>query len=154
MATLTIQELMCAFDLHFPQFTNIKYFVILGSIILPISVVVFSTDKILPWFGVLENINTIHNNCRPLPLHQRHMATASMQVSLFSYNKTVLAYLSSVLPYASTSHLQLQKAAKLLDTGAVRATRFLWRYPTARVILLFYLVKMIKHKLKETDYKQ
>ncbi|KAK4753974.1 hypothetical protein SAY87_002078 [Trapa incisa] len=49
----------------------------------------------------------------PLPLHQRHMAAASVQ---------------------------LQKAAKLLDTGAVRATRFLWRYPTARVLLLFYLV--------------
>ncbi|KAK6248584.1 hypothetical protein QUC31_020149 [Theobroma cacao] len=49
----------------------------------------------------------------PLPLHHRHMATAS---------------------------IQLQKAAKLLDSGAVRATRFLWRYPTARIILLFYLV--------------
>ncbi|XP_060668655.1 golgin candidate 1 isoform X4 [Ziziphus jujuba] len=48
----------------------------------------------------------------PLPLHHRHMAGAS---------------------------IQLQKAAKLLDTGAVRATRFLWRYPIARVILLFYL---------------
>ncbi|CAM8966368.1 unnamed protein product [Rhodiola kirilowii] len=49
----------------------------------------------------------------PLPLHHRHMAAAS---------------------------IQLQKAAKLLDTGAVRATRFLWRYPTARVSLLCYLV--------------
>ncbi|XP_021276385.1 golgin candidate 1 isoform X2 [Herrania umbratica] len=49
----------------------------------------------------------------PLPLHHRHMAAAS---------------------------IQLQKAAKLLDSGAVRATRFLWRYPTARIILLFYLV--------------
>ncbi|KAG6723568.1 hypothetical protein I3842_03G214900 [Carya illinoinensis] len=49
----------------------------------------------------------------PLPLYHRHMVGAS---------------------------LQLQKAAKLLDSGAVRATRFLWRYPTARVILLFYLV--------------
>ncbi|WCJ42548.1 golgin candidate 1 [Euphorbia peplus] len=49
----------------------------------------------------------------PLPLHHRHMETAS---------------------------IQLQKAAKLLDTGAARATRFLWRYPTARLILLFYLV--------------
>ncbi|XP_051113992.1 golgin candidate 1-like isoform X2 [Andrographis paniculata] len=48
-----------------------------------------------------------------LPLHHRHMAGA---------------------------RLQLQKAAKLLDTGAVRATKFLWRYPTARIILLFYLV--------------
>ncbi|KAK9099049.1 hypothetical protein Syun_026094 [Stephania yunnanensis] len=36
--------------------------------------------------------------------------------------------------------LQLEKAVKLLDSGAVRATRFLWRYPIARVILLFYLV--------------
>ncbi|KAF3442983.1 hypothetical protein FNV43_RR16901 [Rhamnella rubrinervis] len=35
---------------------------------------------------------------------------------------------------------ELQRAAKLLDSGAVRATRFLWQYPTARVILLFYLV--------------
>ncbi|CAN6564413.1 unnamed protein product [Malus baccata var. baccata] len=48
-----------------------------------------------------------------LPLHHRHMAGAS---------------------------IQLQKAAKMLDSGAVRATRFLWRYPTARLILLFYLV--------------
>lgn len=40
-----------------------------------------------------------------------------------------------------TCQLQLQKAAKFLDTGAVRATRFLWRYPTARVSLLFYLVR-------------
>ncbi|KAK9947804.1 hypothetical protein M0R45_003408 [Rubus argutus] len=49
----------------------------------------------------------------PLPLYHRHMVGATMQ---------------------------LQKAAKLLDSGAVRATKFLWRYPTARVILLFYLV--------------
>uniref|UniRef100_A0A7N1A805 Golgin candidate 1 n=1 Tax=Kalanchoe fedtschenkoi TaxID=63787 RepID=A0A7N1A805_KALFE len=46
-----------------------------------------------------------------LPLQHRHMAAAN-----------------------------IQKVAKLLDTGAVRATRFLWRYPTARVSLLFYLV--------------
>ncbi|KAK6151839.1 hypothetical protein DH2020_014474 [Rehmannia glutinosa] len=65
---------------------------------------------------------------RPLPLHHRHMAGAS---------------------------LQLQKAAKLLDTGAVRATKFLWRYPTARVILLFYLVFVhlflmyLLHRLQE-----
>ncbi|KAK9275050.1 hypothetical protein L1049_022308 [Liquidambar formosana] len=64
----------------------------------------------------------------PLPLHHRHMAGASMQ---------------------------LQKAAKLLDSGAVRATRFLWRYPTARVILLFYLVFVhaflmyLLHRLQE-----
>ncbi|CAL5186423.1 unnamed protein product [Lathyrus oleraceus] len=49
----------------------------------------------------------------PLPLHHRHLAGASVQ---------------------------LQKAIKLLDSGAVRATRFLWRYPTARVFLFFYLV--------------
>ncbi|KAK7845910.1 golgin candidate 1 [Quercus suber] len=53
----------------------------------------------------------------PLPLYHRHMVGAS---------------------------IQLQKAAKLLDTGAVRATRFLWRYPTARVILLFYLVRTVQ----------
>ncbi|KAL3623839.1 hypothetical protein CASFOL_032655 [Castilleja foliolosa] len=64
----------------------------------------------------------------PLPLHHRHMAGAS---------------------------LQLQKAAKLLDTGAVRATKFLWRYPTARIILLFYLVFVhlflmyLLHRLQE-----
>ncbi|RAL45680.1 unnamed protein product [Cuscuta campestris] len=64
----------------------------------------------------------------PLPLHHRHMAAASVQ---------------------------LQKAAKLLDSGAVRATRFLWRYPTARVILLFYLVFVhlflmyLLHRLQE-----
>ncbi|OMO82669.1 putative Golgin-84 [Corchorus capsularis] len=64
----------------------------------------------------------------PLPLHHRHMAAAS---------------------------IQLQKAAKLLDSGAVRATRFLWRYPTARIILLFYLVFVhlflmyLLHRLQE-----
>ncbi|XP_057545712.1 golgin candidate 1 isoform X2 [Amaranthus tricolor] len=49
----------------------------------------------------------------PLPLHQRHLAGAS---------------------------IQLRKAAKFLDTGAVSATRILWRHPRARVGLLFYLV--------------
>lgn len=49
----------------------------------------------------------------PLPLHQRHLAGAS---------------------------IQLRKAAKLLDSGAVSATRILWRHPRARVGLLFYLV--------------
>lgn len=64
----------------------------------------------------------------PLPLHHRHMVGAS---------------------------IQLQKAAKLLDSGAVRATRFLWQYPTARVILLFYLVFVhlflmyLLHRLQE-----
>ncbi|XP_057506750.1 LOW QUALITY PROTEIN: golgin candidate 1-like [Actinidia eriantha] len=64
----------------------------------------------------------------PLPLHHRHMVGASMQ---------------------------LQKAAKILDSGAVRATRFLWRYPTARVLLLFYLVFVhlflmyLLHRLQE-----
>ncbi|GMP59734.1 hypothetical protein CsSME_00022892 [Camellia sinensis var. sinensis] len=48
----------------------------------------------------------------PLPLYHRHMVGAS---------------------------IQLQNAAKLLDSGAVRATRFLWRYPIARILLLFYL---------------
>ncbi|XP_047941218.1 golgin candidate 1 isoform X2 [Salvia hispanica] len=51
----------------------------------------------------------------PLPLHHRQMAGASLQ-------------------------LQLQRAANILDTGAARATRFLWRYPKARIILMFYLV--------------
>uniref|UniRef100_A0A2P2M9P4 Golgin candidate 1 n=1 Tax=Rhizophora mucronata TaxID=61149 RepID=A0A2P2M9P4_RHIMU len=64
----------------------------------------------------------------PLPLHHRHMAAAS---------------------------IQLEKAAKLLDSGAARATRFLWRYPTARLILLFYLVFVhlflmyLLHRLQE-----
>lgn len=49
----------------------------------------------------------------PLPLHQRHLVGAS---------------------------IQLRKAAKLLDSGAARATRILWRHPRARVGLLFYLV--------------
>lgn len=63
-----------------------------------------------------------------LPLHRRHMVGASMQ---------------------------LQKAVKLLDSGAVRATRFLWRYPTARVALFFYLVFVhlflmyLLHRLQE-----
>ncbi|KAM0837832.1 hypothetical protein ACQ4PT_061359 [Festuca glaucescens] len=54
------------------------------------------------------------NVLEPLPLHHRHMATANHQ---------------------------LQKAAKFLDSGAVRATRFLWRHPVARVSLLFYLAR-------------
>ncbi|CAI9100429.1 OLC1v1037432C1 [Oldenlandia corymbosa var. corymbosa] len=63
-----------------------------------------------------------------LPLHHRHMAGAS---------------------------IQLQKAAKLIDSGAVRATKFLWRYPFARVFLLFYLVFVhlflmyLLHRLQE-----
>ncbi|KAK8559076.1 hypothetical protein V6N13_098672 [Hibiscus sabdariffa] len=64
----------------------------------------------------------------PLPVHNRHVAAAS---------------------------IQLQKAVKLLDSGAVRATRFLWRYPTARIILLCYLVFVhlflmyLLHRLQE-----
>ncbi|KAK7309631.1 hypothetical protein RJT34_06517 [Clitoria ternatea] len=64
----------------------------------------------------------------PLPLHHRHMVGASFQ---------------------------LQKAVKLLDSGAVRATRFLWRYPIARVILFFYLIFVhlflmyLLHRLQE-----
>ncbi|KAK7314418.1 hypothetical protein VNO77_32941 [Canavalia gladiata] len=64
----------------------------------------------------------------PLPLHHRHMVGAS---------------------------IQLQKAVKLLDSGAVRATRFLWRYPTARVFLFVYLVFVhlflmyLLHRLQE-----
>ncbi|KAI4380393.1 hypothetical protein MLD38_006589 [Melastoma candidum] len=63
-----------------------------------------------------------------LPLHHRHLVGASMQ---------------------------LQKVAKILDTGAARATRFLWRYPTARLITLFYLVFVhlflmyLMHRLQE-----
>ncbi|GAB2292376.1 hypothetical protein Dimus_026621 [Dionaea muscipula] len=66
----------------------------------------------------------------PLPLFQRHMVGATVQ---------------------------LRKAAKLLDSGAVRATRFLWRYPTARLCLLFYLVFVhlflmyLLHRLQEQD---
>lgn len=64
----------------------------------------------------------------PLPLYHRHMVGAS---------------------------IQLQKAAKILDSGAARVTRFLWRYPTARLILLFYLVFVhlflmyLLHRLQE-----
>ncbi|MED6210667.1 hypothetical protein PIB30_066361 [Stylosanthes scabra] len=62
----------------------------------------------------------------PLPLHHRHLVGAGIQsISFASY----LKYL-----------IQLQKAVKLLDSGAVRATRFLWRYPMARVGLFFYLL--------------
>ncbi|GAB2225333.1 hypothetical protein Droror1_Dr00006125 [Drosera rotundifolia] len=66
----------------------------------------------------------------PLPLFQRHMVGAS---------------------------IQMRRAAKFLDTGAVRATRFLWRYPTARLSLLFYLVFVhlflmyLLHHLQEQD---
>ncbi|KFK40363.1 golgin candidate 1 [Arabis alpina] len=64
----------------------------------------------------------------PLPLYHRHMATASTQ---------------------------FQNAVKLLDSGAVRATRFLWRYPIARISLLFYLIFVhlflmyLLHRLQE-----
>ncbi|CAH8357127.1 unnamed protein product [Eruca vesicaria subsp. sativa] len=42
--------------------------------------------------------------------------------------------------HLATARTQLQNAVKLLDSGAVRATRFLWRYPIARILLLFYLI--------------
>ncbi|XP_068637935.1 golgin candidate 1 isoform X2 [Aristolochia californica] len=64
----------------------------------------------------------------PLPLYHRHMVGASIQI---------------------------QKAVKLIDSGAVSATRFLWRYPIARVLLLFYLVfvhlflMFLLHRLQE-----
>lgn len=64
----------------------------------------------------------------PLPFHHRHLVGASIQV---------------------------QKAAKILDTGAVRAMRFLWRYPIARLFLLFYMVFVhlfmmyLLHRLQE-----
>ncbi|KAI7730477.1 hypothetical protein M8C21_019557 [Ambrosia artemisiifolia] len=50
---------------------------------------------------------------------------------------------------------QLQKAAKILDSGAVRAMRFLWRYPFARLFLVFYMVFVhlfmmyLLHRLQE-----
>ncbi|GAU22810.1 hypothetical protein TSUD_142500, partial [Trifolium subterraneum] len=56
----------------------------------------------------------------PLPLHHRHLAGAS---------------------------IQLQKAIKLLDSGAVRATRFLWRYPAARVFVHLFLMYLL-HRLQ------
>lgn len=69
----------------------------------------------------------------------------------------IFSYLSLFLIFFSYSDvspclMQLHKAAKLLDSGAVRATRFLWRYPTARLILLFYLVKQLNMCLKSLNY--
>ncbi|KAJ0567336.1 putative Golgin subfamily A member 5 protein [Helianthus annuus] len=64
----------------------------------------------------------------PLPFHHRHLVGAS---------------------------IQLQKAAKILDSGAVRAMRFLWRYPFARIFLVFYMVFVhlfmmyLLHRLQE-----
>ncbi|KAI3771437.1 hypothetical protein L6452_02601 [Arctium lappa] len=64
----------------------------------------------------------------PLPFHHRHLVGAS---------------------------IQLQKAAKILDSGAVRAIRFLWRYPVARLLLLFYMLFVhlfmmyLLHRLQE-----
>nr|CAB3478269.1 unnamed protein product [Digitaria exilis] len=66
----------------------------------------------------------------PLPLHHRHMATANQQVDMTS------------------ATLKLQKAAKLLDTGAVRATRFLWRHPVARVFVHLFLMHLL-HRLQD-----
>ncbi|KAK9055022.1 hypothetical protein SSX86_026102 [Deinandra increscens subsp. villosa] len=64
----------------------------------------------------------------PLPFHHRHLVGAS---------------------------IQLQKAAKILDSGAVRAMRFLWRYPVARLLLVLYMVFVhlfmmyLLHRLQE-----
>lgn len=80
------------------------------------------------------------NGFRPLPLHHRYMAGTSIQVNLLSVAMLTLPSLG-LYRYHSACIVQLQKAAKLLDSGAVRATRFLWRYPTARLLLLFYLVR-------------
>jgi hypothetical protein len=51
--------------------------------------------------------------------------------------KNIKIYIVSYVSFV----FQLQRAAKLLDTGAVRATRFLWRHPVARISLLFYLAR-------------
>jgi hypothetical protein len=59
---------------------------------------------------------------------------AHYELSAFSFNFTLMFALFAFC-------LQLQNAVKLLDSGAVRATRFLWRYPIARMFLLFYLVR-------------
>ncbi|KAH9618985.1 hypothetical protein KSS87_010887 [Heliosperma pusillum] len=56
----------------------------------------------------------------PLPLHQRHLAGAS---------------------------IQFRKAAKLLDSGAVSATRILWRHPRARVFVHLFLMYLL-HRLQ------
>ncbi|XP_071696751.1 golgin candidate 1 isoform X2 [Rutidosis leptorrhynchoides] len=64
----------------------------------------------------------------PLPFHHRHLVGAS---------------------------IQLQKAAKIIDSGAVRGMRFLWRYPFARLFLIFYMVFVhlfmmyLLHRLQE-----
>nr|XP_043619832.1 golgin candidate 1 [Erigeron canadensis] len=66
----------------------------------------------------------------PLPFHHRHLVGAS---------------------------IQLQKAAKIIDSGAVRAMRFLWRYPFARIFLIFYVVFVhlfmmyLLHRLQEQE---
>ncbi|KAK9059474.1 hypothetical protein SSX86_020176 [Deinandra increscens subsp. villosa] len=66
----------------------------------------------------------------PLPFHHRHLVGTS---------------------------IQLQKAAKVLDSGAVRAMRFLWRYPFARLFLVFYMVFVhlfmmyLLHRLQEQE---
>lgn len=82
-------------------------------------------------------------------MHHRHMAAASLQVYLLSYLTICLPFL---LTFCFDLFMQLQKAAKLLDSGAVRATRFLWRYPTARVILLFYLVRTVHLLVKRSEH--
>ncbi|KAM0026232.1 putative Golgin subfamily A member 5 protein [Helianthus debilis subsp. tardiflorus] len=72
--------------------------------------------------------DTDMKSLEPLPFHHRHLVGAS---------------------------IQLQKAAKILDSGAVRAMRFLWRYPFARIFLVFYMVFVhlfmmyLLHRLQE-----
>lgn len=67
-----------------------------------------------------------------------------VSLSLIKY---ILLYTRDLLAwhmvYTFCVIMQLQKAAKLLDSAAVRATRFLWQYPVARVLLLFYMVRMV-----------
>jgi hypothetical protein len=73
------------------------------------------------------------------------MATANQQVYMTNGNlKGCTLNIEFYLTFLAYSVFQLQKAAKLLDSGAVRATRFLWRHPVARVSLLFYLVRTAK----------
>ncbi|KAJ6759388.1 GOLGIN-84 [Salix koriyanagi] len=74
---------------------------------------------------------------------------------LISYKVIIAGHFPCITVTWLGASIQLQKAAKMLDSGAARATRFLWRYPTARLILLFYLVFVhlflmyLLHRLQE-----
>ncbi|KAL8254828.1 hypothetical protein R6Q59_033049 [Mikania micrantha] len=66
-----------------------------------------------------------------------------------------LVYVALLFLFFIWEHIQTSEGCKNLDSGAVRTMRFLWRYPVARLFLVFYMVFVhlfmmyLLHRLQE-----